>query len=160
MERQRSESGTSGSDAVIWVTPSSVGAVETLREVERTLLLAVLGTAQLTRGLAVVARRWKLDPDGLPARRPGARGWLAHAYRRLVHGFVWWHHRDQLARVGEFHGLVNHTFHYLARALAESERTRRAESAALAARIDALEARLRVVGGCGSGADGERRGDP
>ena len=159
MERQRPEPrARRGDGVIIWVTPTSAGAIETLREVERSLLLAGLGTPELARGLAAVARRWELDPDGLPARRPGMRGWLAHAHRRLVHRLVWWHHRDQLVRIGEFHGLVNHTFQYLARALAESERSRRAESAALADRIDALEARLLGDAG-GAGADGDRRGN-
>ncbi len=139
------------------MTPGSPGALDTMRDVERALALARLGTPALSRGLATVAATWPLDPDGLPARRPGLRGGLVHAYRKLVHRFLWWHHREQLQAVGAFHGLVNHSFHYLARALAESERARRADREELEARIAELEARL--AGGRAGAPEADRGGE-
>lgn len=89
MEQRSDDREPRRSDGVVWVTPGSPGALDTMRDVERALALARLGTPALSRGLATVAATWPLDPDGLPARRPGLRGGLVHAYRKLVHRFLW-----------------------------------------------------------------------
>ncbi|MCB1007255.1 MAG: hypothetical protein KDB94_00010 [Acidobacteria bacterium] len=142
MEEKRERRERAESDGILWVTASTDGALDTMREVERALLLAELGTSELLRGLAAVARSWPLDPDGFPKPTPGIRGRLVRIYRGLVRRFIWWHHREQLGEIADFHGLVNHSFQYLSRALAESEAARRADRERLEARIAELERRV------------------
>jgi hypothetical protein len=125
---------------VLWVTPRADGALETMRAAEETLLLAGLGSAELPRGLAALASSWRLDLAE-PAPVPGIRGWLARLARAIGNRLGGTRTARHLARVAELQGLVNHVVQFQARALAESERARRAESAAIELRLRALEAR-------------------
>lgn len=131
---------------LIWVSASSNGALETLRDCERALILSHLGSEELTRGLAALAGSWRQEVDSFGTRAPGAKGWLAQVLCIPLRRWILICEREQLRRAGEFRGLVNHTLQYLARALVASERDRLLQEKVLSRRIEELESLLRSAG--------------
>jgi len=138
MDEERAQSTN-----LIWVSASSNGALETLRDCERALILSNLGSEELLRGLAALASSWRQEADSFGTRAPGAKGWAAQVLCFPLRRLIVICEREQLRRTGEFRGLVNHTVQYLARALAASERDRLLQEKVLSRRIEELESLLR-----------------